>query len=201
MPTYPIEFSSSSPRTERLVLNRRQSASESPHTYAVQVVNTASQWVLEWTWPPLRLAEAETVMAWLISLRGQIGTFRYRPRQSRTSTLTGRTLAAVGFAYNAAISVGGWGAGAASQLRPGQFFQVGDQLLRIVEAPTNADGSGRVTISFEPELRRNMASGSPVNFVNPAGLFRLASSEGAGFTLDPDRHPDIGTVMAREVTV
>lgn len=167
----------------------------------MQVVNTASQWTLEWQWPQMKHAQAEAVIAWLISLRGQIGTFRYRPRQSVASNLSGRTLAVAGYAYNNAISVGGWAAGGSTLLRAGQFFQVGDQLLRITDAAKNADGSGRVTISFEPELRRNVAAGAAVNFANPAGLFRLASPDGAGFTLDPDRLPDLGTIQAREVTV
>lgn len=188
-----------SPRTERLTLSRKQSATESNFNYNIQVVQTASQWMLEWTWPPVTHERAEALSAWLLSLKGQIGTFTYAPRQSVASALTGKTLAANAFAYNEAISVGGYAANAPSTLRPGQWFQLGNQLLRITNAGANANGSGVLTISFEPELRINYASGVGLEFVNPKGIFRLASPDGAGFTLDPDRHPDLGTLQAREV--
>ena len=195
---YPIQFPAQSPVTERLVLNRRQSTTESPYTFKQQTVQTASQWALEWSWPPMTYATAESVSAWLLSLKGQIGTFRYFPRQRLTSGLTGRTLNLPGYAYNDAISVGGWGANAASSLRLGQFFQIGDQLLTVIGAAAFADANGLVTITFEPELRINYAAGAAVNFANPSGVFRLITSDGLGYTLTPDRLPEFGTLTARE---
>ena len=195
---YPINFPAHAPATERLVLNRRQSVGESPWTYAQQTVNTASQWVLEWTWPPVSHREAEAIAGWLMSLKGQIGSFRYQPRQSVTSGLAGRVLNLPGYAYNDTVSVGGWGANAASTLRVGQYMQIGDQLLRVIEAAAFADANGLVTISFEPELRADLAAGTAVNFANPSGIFRLGSSDSVGFTLTPDKKPVFGTITARE---
>lgn len=195
---YPIAFPPKSPATERLTLNRRQSATESTWTFAQQTVQTASQWMLEWTWPQMTFAKAEALAAWIQGLKGQVGTFRYAPRQAGTFTNGNTTLALKAFAYNDTISVGGFGASASTGLRLGQFLQIGDQLLQIVSAPVNADVNGAATISFEPELRRDFAAGTAVNLVNPAGLFRLAASGGMGFTLDPDRLPTFGTLQARE---
>ncbi|MDG2532075.1 hypothetical protein P6144_00295 [Sphingomonas sp. HITSZ_GF] len=182
-----------------MVLNRRQSGTESNFTFKQQTVQTASQWVLEWSWPPMTFAEAETTSGWILSLKGQIGTFRYHPRQRLASALSGKTLAIQGYAYNDTISVGGWSANAGSGLRIGQFFQLGDQLLRIVAAGANADAAGKVTISFEPELRLNYTSGTAVNFANPSGTFRLSTADGLGYTLTPDKMPEFGTIQAREV--
>ncbi|PTW49364.1 hypothetical protein C8J25_101872 [Sphingomonas faeni] len=196
---YPIPFPSQAPATQRLTLNRRQSATESPFTYAVQVVDTAAQWAFEWSWPIMSHVKAEALTGWLLSLKGQIGTFTYRPRQALTSGLTGRTLAIQGYASNDAISVAGWAANASSGLRAGQFFQLGKQLLRIVDANAGADANGRVTISFEPSLRANIAAATPVNFASPAGEFRLSISDGYGYTLDPNKLPDLGSFTAREV--
>lgn len=196
---YPIEFPARAPSTERLVLNRRQSGAESNFTFKQQIVHTASQWVLEWSWPPMTYANAESISGWLLSLKGQIGTFRYYPRQRLASALAGKSLALAGYAYNDSISVGGWPVNAASGLRVGQFFQLGDQLLRIVAAGANADAAGKVIISFEPELRLNYATGTAVNFANPSAVFRLSTADGLGYTLTPDKLPEFGTIQAREV--
>lgn len=199
MPSYPLSFTTKAPDTERLILTRRQSASESPHNLAIQVVNTASQWMLEWSWPAMRHTDAEIVRAWINSLRGQIGTFRYFPRKAFVSSVTGKTLALPGYAYSNTISLTGWTASQASGLRVGQFFQIGDQLLTVSSAGAVADASGKVTIEFEPPLRKTFTAATAVNFATPSGLFRLSSSDADGFTLTPDRVVNFGTVQAREV--
>lgn len=199
MAIYPLNFPTKSVSSERIGLTRRQVAIESPHTYAMQVVNTASMWMAELTWPPMSLANAEILSAWLLSLKGQVGSFRYAPRQSAASTLTGRRLAVVGYAYNDAVSVTGWAAGAASTLRVGQFLQIGNQLLRITTANSFADASGRVTISFEPSLRSTLPLDEPVIFQSPEGLFRLASAETPAYTLNRDKLAEFGAIQCREV--
>lgn len=195
---YPLTFPRAI-KTERLGLNRRQSATESTWTYRQQTVHTASQWVLEWSWAQMTHANAERVSAFLLGLQGQIGSFTYYPRQSVKSGITGISLASTAFAYNRAMRASGWAANGATGLRLGQFVQLGEQLLRIVEAPAFADASGQVTISFEPELRVSYAGGTGVNFANPAGVFRLTSSDALPYTLDPDKLPEFGTIAAREV--
>jgi hypothetical protein len=164
----------------------------------MQTVQTSSQWVLEWTWPQMPQAVAEGIAAWLTSLKGQVGTFRYAPRQSAVSPISGIVTRQRAFAYNDTISVSGFSPSAATGLRLGQFFQIGTQLLQIVSAPALADINGAATISFEPELRLDYVANTSVNFSNPRGLFRLASADGVGFTLDPDKLPTFGTVQAKE---
>lgn len=198
MPTYPLSGPPRAPATERLTLTFRQSAMESPYTLARQVVGGATQWQIEWTWPRMTRANAEKCAAWLTSLQGQIGTFYYAPRQPVTSTLSGRTLATTAFAYNSTVSIGGWVANAPSQLRAGQYFQIGNQLLQAVAVPANADNTGRCTVEFSTPLRKQLSAGTVVNFASPKGLFRLAASEGFGYTLDPDKLPEFGTILARE---
>jgi hypothetical protein len=170
----------------------------SPYTLAQQTVNTAAQWQLEFTWPRMTFREAEIVRAWLDSLHGQVGTFLYRPRAAQASALTGHMLNLTGYNYNSAIEAQGWGPNADSQLRTGQHFQIGEQLLQITSAPANADANGRCTIEFVPPLRANYPAGTAINFQNPAGKFRLTTSDGIGFMLDPDRKPDFGAITARE---
>ncbi len=179
-------------------MNRRQSVAESPWTFATQVTQTASQWVLDWTWPPMTFVRAEAISAWLLSLKGQQGTFRFAPTQRYAYNITGTTLASPGYSYQDTISVKGWAANVATNLRAGQYFQIGDQLLRILEASAFADANGAVTIVFAPELRRDFPADTAVNFTTPTGVFRLGTSDGLGYTLTPDRLPEFGTITARE---
>lgn len=196
----PLQFPNIAPATERLTIDRRQAGMESTSTKALQVINTAATWQLQWTWPVMPYRSAVRINAWIASLAGLTGTFIYRPRQPYvTASLTGRTLASTGFKYLNTILVGGWNARVDSDLFSGQYMQIGEQLLMITAASATADANGRVTIEFQPQLRAGYAIGSPVNLANPAGLFRLAEASGQGFTLDPDRLPSFGTIGAMEV--
>lgn len=198
MPTYPLQFTVKAPAREQLKIIHRQMPMESPHTYAMQVVHTASQWVLEFTWPRMKLSTAFVVQAWLDSLQGQVGTFRYSPRARAASSLTGRTLAAAAFSYGTNVRLAGWASNAASGLTVGQFFQLGEQLLRITAVPTNADANGQLLIEFQPKLRANHAASTGVNLTNPSGIFRLAVSETPSFDADTDGHPSFPTIVAKE---
>lgn len=179
-------------------MNRRQSRAESPWTFKDSVVDTAAQWALEWTWPPVSHSKAEELDAWLLSLKGQAGSFRYSPRGSRGSSLTGKTLALPGYAYNDTISVKGWGANQATSLRRGQWMTIGTQLFRITEAGAFADANGAVTITVSPFLRTTFPVDTAINFTAPFGVFKLASPDGLGFTLTPNRMCEFGSLQARE---
>ena len=171
---------------------------ESPHTFAFQAVNTASQWVLEFSWPRMRHAEAQVIAAWLNSLKGQIGTFRYSPQSSNRNPLTGRSLTHAAYGYATNVRMSGWAADALSGLSVGQFFSLGDQLLQITAVAAKADANGQVLVDFEPMLRPTFAAGTAVNFATPSGIFRLVSPEGPAFTLDPDRMPEFPPIQAKE---
>ena len=171
---------------------------ESPHTFAFQAVNTAAQWTLEVTWPRMTHQQAQVIQAWINSLKGQVGTFRYSPRSSVNRALTGVTLALAAYGYAETAKMGGWPANGATGLSVGQFFSVGDQLLQITAAPVFADANGQVLIEFEPMLRRTFNSGTSVNFTTPSGVFRLITPEGPAFTLDPDRQPEFPSLQAKE---
>jgi hypothetical protein len=196
---YPLAFPSLAPASYKLILNRRQSVAQSPWTYKQSTTGGGFQWMLEWAWPPMTWAKAENIQGWLQSLDGQNGSFRFAPRQPFQFGNVSTTLAIIGYSYNSTISVKGWGANAATSLRKGQYFQIGDQLLQIVEAGAFADATGTTTIGFAPTLRRQFPAGTVVNFVNPTGVFGLNTSDGAGYSLTPDRAPEFGPVQAREI--
>ncbi|MBB5709445.1 hypothetical protein [Sphingomonas xinjiangensis] len=198
MATYPLSFPSKAPAREKLQLNYRQTAMESPHTGAFQATNTAAQWNLEVTWGRMTQAEAQIVAAWINSLKGQVGTFRYSPRINIGVPVTGVTLAQPAYAYGDVCRMGGWAAGAETRLRVGQFFNLGDQLLQITAVAAIADGNGHALVEFSPMLRKDFAAGTEANFTKPTGVFRLISAESPAPTLDTDRAPEFPTLQAKE---
>lgn len=198
MATYPLAFVSQAPLSERLSLTWRQSKSESPHTFAAQYVNTASQWTLEFSWPRMSHRQAEICHSWLNSLQGEIGTFVYRPRQSLYVNLPNRSLATNAFSYSNVIRVQGWAAGSGSGLQVGNWFTIGNQLLQISSVAAASDGNGHVLIEFAPQLRRNWSANTTVDFNNARGVFRLASAQTPSYTIDPDRLPEFAPIVCRE---
>jgi hypothetical protein len=198
MPTYPLPFPAKAAAREKLQLNNRQAAMESPHTLAIQVVNTASQWNLDFTWPRMSLARAQVLQGWLDSLQGQVGTFRYYPRGAIRSVLTGRSLTSAAYSYSTNVRLSGWASNAVSELSVGQFFQLGNQLLRITAVPAFADANGQVLVEFQPMLRANYAAGAAINLATPSGVFRLVSADTPSFDLDIDGLPTFPSVVAKE---
>lgn len=198
MATYPLFFPTKAVAREKLQLNFRQAAMESPHTFAFQAVNTAAQWTLDITWPRMSHAQAQVVQGWVNSLKGQVGTFRYSPRSAVNTALTGRSLASTAYGYAETIRMTGWAANSTSGLSVGQFFSLGDQLLQITAAPAAADANGQVLVEFQPMLRRTFTTGTAVNFATPSGVFRLASAESPSFDLDIDRRPTFPSLLAKE---
>jgi hypothetical protein len=161
----------------------------SPFTFAGQTFAYPGQmWTADLTLPPMKRADAEEWVAWLISLRGQLGTFLLgdpigaTARGAATGTplvngasQTGGSLVIDG----AATSVTGW-------LKAGDYIQLGSgssSRLHKVLTDANSDGSGNVTLDIWPHIRIAPADNAAVTVSNAKGLFRLSSNE-QGFSIN-----------------
>jgi len=159
--------------------------SQSPFTFKGQAHAYAGQmWEADITLPTMKRSDAEQWVAWLISLRGQYGTFLLgdfvggTARGTPTGTpvingagQTGGTLLIDG----ATTSVTGW-------LKAGDYIQLGSSSgSRLHKVLVNADSnaSGQVTLEIWPHLRSSPTDGSTVTVSNAKGLFRLSTSETA----------------------
>lgn len=188
MTSYPLSWPTyTGVKSDTLTLTRIQRAHKSPFSGATQVVANFSRWDLAVELPAMRLANAEKWAAWLDSLNGQEGTFRYAPSQSATSALSGITLDSAIAAGQTVIDLAGWSALAASTLRVGQMLTCG-ALFRILSAPANADAGGVCQVEVAPPVRLAYAGGTAVEFgasYAPRGLFRLAEPP-PGYTQGAD---------------
>lgn len=157
--------------------------SRSPFTFSQQVHSYAGQmWSASISVPPLRKEYIEPWVAFLVSLKGQAGTFllgdpnNVTPRGVATGTplvkgadQTGETLEIDG----ATISTTGW-------LKAGDYIQLGtvaSATLHKVLVDADSDGSGNVTLEIWPGIRTAPADNAAVTVNDCKGVFRLSSNQ------------------------
>lgn len=154
----------------------------SPFTFAGQAQASAGQmWMADVTLPPMKTADAEQWLAFLISLRGQLGTFllgdplRTQPRGVAgsflgTPIITSQT--------GGSINVTGASLSKTNWLLAGDYIQIGtgsSATLHKVLQDATTDASGQTTLEIWPHLRGTRSGSIIVS--DTKGLFRLASNE------------------------
>ncbi len=140
-------------------------------------------WQADIELPPMKRADAEEWIAWLISLRGRAKDFLLGdpsapaprglagafPGSPVVTDQSGGTIIVTG----ASVNKSGW-------LLPGDYIQIGSAgtatLHKVLEA-ANTNASGEVTLEVWPYVRGTRSGSVTVN--NAVGRFRLSSSEQA----------------------
>jgi hypothetical protein len=159
--------------------------SRSPFTFAGQAFAYAGQmWQADVTLPPMKRADAEQWLAWLVSLRGSLGTFLLGDPLGCVArgVATGTPLIKGGSQTGGTINIDGATAGVTGWLKAGDYVQIGSggtARLHKVLQDTNSDGSGNVTLELWPHVRTAPADNAAVTVSSAKGLFRLASNEQA----------------------
>lgn len=165
--------------------------SRSPFTYSTQVHAYSGQsWQADVTLPSIRRDLAEEWVAWLISLKGQLGTFylgdpnAVTPRGSARDTDTILVNGATSSGNTLAIDDAP--ASQTGYLKAGDYMQVGTgtsrQLFKVL-ADVNTNASGQATVDIWPDVRTTIANNSAVTVENTKGIFRLSSNE-QGFSIN-----------------
>ena len=145
--------------------------SRSPFTFAGQAHAYSGQsWQADISLPAMKRADAEQWIAFLISLRGQFGTFLLgdpAATSPRGSTATVNITGSTGDSSVATTMTGTLLAGDYIQLGTGS----GARLHKVLQ---DQDGSG--TLEIWPALRADQ-SNSSATLTNPVGEFRLSSNQ------------------------
>lgn len=147
------------------------------------------QWYADVQLPSMIVANKQIWMAFLNSLAGTFGYFRMGdpaytgPR----GTAGGTPLVNGGSQTGNSLITDGWTA--AATFLKGDYFQLGDYLYQA-NTDTTADGSGNMTIVFEPGLRVSPSNNDALTISSPKTLMSLTED---GFTVDetPDGLYDI----------
>lgn len=144
--------------------------SKSPFTFATQVhAYSGEMWSASVTIPTVRKDLAEPWVAFLLSLRGQYGTFLLGDpnRTSPQGTATSATI--TGSLGDRSVTVAMTGT-----LKAGDYFQLGSgssaRLHKVL-----VDQSGNGTLEIWPALRDDYTTAS-ATLTNAKGVFRLASN-------------------------
>lgn len=160
--------------------------SASPFTFAGQTHAYPGQmWQAEISLPAMNRSKAETWISFLLSLRGQFGTFLLGdPRACSPRGLanifpglpkvsgagqTGGTLAITG----ASTSKTDW-------LLAGDYIQLGTgatSTLHKVLQNVTTDASGNASLEIWPYLRSSPANNAAITLQDTQGVFRLSSNE------------------------
>jgi hypothetical protein len=149
-------------------LKRAVAVSESPFSYDAQTyVHQGARWECEVTLPPLSYAEARSVQAFIIGLKGQSGTFTFG-HPLHTSTVTGNTNADAAIRAEQ-ISLGG----SSTAIDAGTYLQLGDYLYITTTSKTSGIG----LIGIQPPLRSAVSAGTTVDFTLPKSLWRMATND------------------------
>jgi len=150
--------------------------SRSPFTFAGQAQTYSGQmWQADISLKPMRRADAEEWVAWLISLRGQHGTFLLSDPVSNSIRGTATAATISGSAGDQTVTAT---VTSGSTLLAGDFIQLGtgaDATLHKVLEDYTGTGSG-ANLEIWPALRKDRSSVS-ADLTSASGLFRLASNE------------------------
>lgn len=147
--------------------------SSSPFTYKQTVYAYDGQmWEADVTLPPMNRDDAESWIAFLMSLKGRYGTFLLNDPSATTRRGTANSASITGSAGDSSVSVSMTGT-----LKAGDYIQLGtasDATLHKVLV----DKSGSGTLEIWPKLRKDRSSVS-AGLTSASGVFRLASNETA----------------------
>lgn len=182
MVSYPVDFRNLlSPAI--LTFTQRTSAgfSESPFTLQQQIYPSAGAWALGVDYPRCSVTKAEALVAALVSLNGQEGTFLIGDRANKSPRGSGGSQSPTVNGNNQSgrtLETDSWTANRSGLLVTGDWIQLGSgesSHLHKVVAAVSSNAYGAATLEIWPALRETPSDNDPITLLNTAGLFRLAS--------------------------
>ena len=158
--------------------------STSPFTLQVQTYQwPGEQWLVDVDLPQMSQANAEAWVTWLVSLRGQLGTF-YLGDPTHTAptgvaTGTPKVNGAQG-SMSTTLATKGWTHTVTNILKAGDFIQLGTgsqkRIYKVLNS-VNSDGSGLATLDIFPALREGVSDNQTITLANCQGTFRLQTND------------------------
>lgn len=185
---FPITFPvAPAPLQVRIRPGSAVSSSRSPFTRDVEVFVHQGQWwemSLDWP-PPMDRADASAIIAALLSLNGEEGTFLFgnptepAPRGSAKDT-PGTPLVAGAGQTGQDLAIDGAPANETGWLLKNDLVQIGAgeaARLHKVLLDVDTDGGGAATLTLFPRVRTAPADNAAVVISNAVGLWRLAPGQ------------------------
>ena len=188
--TYPLSLPTTSGIMKvRLIANDVVGAVQSPFTAKQQIYRYTGQfWEADITLPPMKRADAEYWISFLLKLNGPYGTFLLGDPNGATprGVATGTPRVNGAGQSGGELVTDGWTPDTTGILKAGDYIQIGVDLqadLYKVLDDVNSDASGNATLTLWPDLRTGYANDTIIYTTNTKGLFRLTSAQ-AGWDIN-----------------
>ncbi len=181
--TYPLSLPTNKGLAKiRLTANNVVGVSQSPFTAKQQIYKYTGQfWEAEISLPPMKRADAEYWISFLLKLNGSYGTFLLGDPNGGTArgVATGTPLVNGGSQSGNELVTDGWTNSTTGILKAGDYIQLGSdsssQLYKVLD-DVNSNGSGQATLTVWPDLRTSPADNAAITVSNAKGVFRLSSN-------------------------
>ncbi len=178
--TYPLTLPSG---FDSLVImaESRQGRNTNLYTGKEQVYEHAGErWKMIVTYARMELADARIMSAFLLSLKGGIGTFiagdPYMGAEA-AGPVGGTPLVKGAGQTDFELDTDGWTISQSPIIKAGSFIQIGTYNLHMVVKDANSNGSGEATLDIWPRIRTSPADNSAVVITAPKCLWRLEDSD------------------------
>lgn len=182
--TYPLAIPTNKGLAKvRLTANNVVGVSQSPFTARQQVYKYTGQfWEADISLPPMKRADAEYWISFLLKLNGSYGTFLLGDPNGATArgVATGTPLVNGANQTGADLITDGWTPNTTGILKAGDYIQLGTgstSLLHKVLDDVNSDGSGNATLTLWPDLRSAPSDNAAIVVSAPKGVFRLTAGQ------------------------
>lgn len=160
-----------------LYANNAVAISQSPFTFQQQIIQHAGQrWTASVSIPPVRRDLAEPWNAFLLALKGPVGTFLLGDPNAKAPRGTASTATLTGTAGSSSPTITMTGT-----LLAGDYIQLGSNGTSTLHKVL-VDRSGSGNLEIWPKLRSSV-TGATVTLNNTVGRFRLSSTQ-QSFSID-----------------
>jgi hypothetical protein len=159
---------------------------ESPLTGNFQTVDRGGlYWYLAYTFNEMRGDDRAELMGIMAALRSQANRLRVQVYDNpRRGSYGGTPLVAGASQTGSSINIDGCSATVTNWIRRGDYFSIdvnGEHELKMATADADTNGSGAITIAFEPRLRASPLDNAAVyvedlTLPKPQGVFMNAES-------------------------
>lgn len=167
----------------RISANNVVGVSQSPFTSKQQVYKFTGQfWEAEISLPPMKRADAEYWISFLLKLNGSYGTFLLGDPNGATArgVATGTPLVKGASQTGSELITDGWTTSTTGILKAGDYIQLGSgssaKLHKVLD-DVNSDSSGNATLTLWPDLRSAPADNAAITVSGAKGLFRLSTNQ------------------------
>ena len=166
-----------SPKQARFGLVTNTRSFVSPLSGAVQTTAmSGARWTATYTYPPMTHAEAGEFLAFLISLQGSENRFyAWDPLhkiKGNRGGMGGTPLVDGASQTGTTLVTDGW-PNSTLVLKKGDYFTVNNE-LKMVTADETSDGSGDLTINFEPALRSSPSNNATITVSGATCIMMLS---------------------------